>query len=126
MSQNFYTENLAEFGAREREIAGKTLLAGLPDNFDSTGVKLAFNRNSGNVFLVNEDYQVAMLNGDELEVFYNTPYHGHEGFISDLLELRPDMLHQDDVDYILEIAEQENAELPAIWAYAAEQKTKEV
>jgi hypothetical protein len=116
MTQNIYTENLAEFGAREREIAGRTLLAALPDNFDASGVKLAFNKNSGNVFLVNDDYQVAMLvDDDKLAIFHSTPYHGHEGFIDELLDLRPDCLNQDDVDYILDNAKAERAELPEAW-----------
>ena len=70
---NAYTENLADFGAREREMAAKLLAAGLPDGFNDGGVKLAFNRNSGYVFLVNEDYQVAMMNGGNMQLFHSLP-----------------------------------------------------
>lgn len=113
---DFYTENLAEFGARERKIAGKLLSANLPDTFDNSGIKLAFNKSSGYVFLVNDDYQVAMLNGDELEVFHSTPYEGLEGFLSDLIdENDPEDLNGEDVRYILDQAENEGLELPANW-----------
>lgn len=104
--QNFYTENLADFGYREIKMLRDTLDAwvehGLPDDFDGSGVKAAFNSNSGYVFLVNEDYQVAMLNGDTLETFHSLPYSGHEGFLSELVtEYEPDDLNSDDVEYIL-------------------------
>ncbi|MES2479441.1 MAG: hypothetical protein V4561_10155 [Bacteroidota bacterium] len=104
--QNFYTENLADFGYREIKMLRDTLDAwienGLPDDFDNTGVKPAMNRNSGDVFLVNEEYQVAMLNGDKLETFHSLPYSGNEGFLSDLVnEYNPDDLNSDDVEYIL-------------------------
>lgn len=58
MSNNneVYTENLADFGSRERSMAAELLAARLPDGFPDDGVKLAMNRNSGFVFLVNADY----------------------------------------------------------------------
>lgn len=97
-----YTENLADFGNIERDEAGRLLQARLPDNFYNEGVRVAFNTSSGYVFLVNDDYQCAMFNGDEVELFHNTPYNGHEGFISDLLdEFQPDDLHSEDADYII-------------------------
>lgn len=116
MTQDTYTENLADFGAREREIAGRTLLAALPDNFGNSGVKLAFNKNSGNVFLVNDDYQVAMLNDDVLGIFHSTPYSGLEGFLSDLMaENNPADINSEDAEYIWDAAQSENCELPANW-----------
>lgn len=116
MRQDTYTENLADFGARERKMAGKLLLAGLPEAFDEEGVKLAFNRNSGNVFLVNDSCQVAMMNGDDIELFYSTPYSGIEGFAADLLaENEPSELNIDDARYIIEAAGYSNVDLPANW-----------
>lgn len=117
MANNFYTENLADFGFRERQEAGKLLLAELPMHFSGDGVRVAFNMNSGNVFLVNDDYQVAMLNGDgELEVFHTTPYEGHEGFIIDLLEEHsPEDLHYEDAIYIFSQAKAEGAVMPECW-----------
>ena len=119
--QDAYTENLSDFGSREREMAAELLAAGLPTGFNDDGVKLAFNHHSGYVFLVNSDYQVAMMNGNIIEQFYNTPYSGLEGFISDLLEENePDDINSEDADYILEIAEAEGEELPEGWvAYKA-------
>lgn len=119
-----YTENLADIlkCARERNEFRKILNAwdanGLPENFDENNVRPAFNRNSGNVFLVNGDYQVAMLNGDKLEEFYSTPYEGHEGFISDLMEIEPDTMNEEDVQYIVDIIVNNNLtdnEIPKSW-----------
>jgi hypothetical protein len=41
------------------------------------------NRNSGNVFLTNSDYQVAILNNGKLESFYCCGNCGNEGFLED-------------------------------------------
>lgn len=112
-----YTENLADFGARERAELARILACPLPEQFSDSGVRPALNRNSGFVFLVNDDYQCAMMNGDNLEIFHSTPYHGREGFLSDLLnEYSPDDLNGEDVDYILQCAENEGITLPENWA----------
>ena len=42
------------------------------------------NLKSGYVFLTNSDYQVAMMNGDNLESFYTDFETGEEGFRNDL------------------------------------------
>ena len=91
--QNVYTENLNDIISfdRERALAIELLQAlgeqGLPSDFYDEGVKIAMNRNSGYVFLVNDEYQCAMMNGDKLESFYSSPYDGHEGFLDELLEI---------------------------------------
>ena len=112
---NPYTENLSDFGFREitmlRDLLDAWVKRGLPEDFDKEGVKPAMNTQSGFVFLVNAEYQVAMLNGDNLESFYTTPYEGHEGFLSDLLEEYPDM-HADDQEYVREIALNLGREVP--------------
>jgi hypothetical protein len=121
MTNDNYTEDMGDIMscARERRMAMQILQAwddgGLPDDFYEDGVKFAFNRNSGNVFLVNGDYQVAMMNGDRLESFYTSPYEGREGFFSDLLEEYPDM-HREDQEWFREIAKATNKEdlLPAL------------
>jgi len=120
---NAYTENLADFGFREirmlRDILNAWVENGLPDNFARDGVRLAMNRNSGHVFLVNEDYQVAMMNGEELEEFYTLPYNGDEGFLSDLIsEHAPDDLHHDDAEFILNVADIAGFELQPPWLNA--------
>lgn len=83
------TTNLSDFGYRELAIVRDLLTAmideGLPSDFDNNGVVPMMNKNSGNVFLTNEDYQVAMLHGGKLESFYWLGYHGYEGFLDELL-----------------------------------------
>lgn len=83
------TTNLAEFGNREKAMAAKLLTAmtdhGLPIDFNDDEVTIMLNPNSGNVFLTNSDYQVAMLNDyGKLESFYSCPECGHEGFLEDM------------------------------------------
>jgi hypothetical protein len=117
---NNYTENLAEFGSREIRMLSELLNAwmaqGLPDGFFNAGVKPAMNKMSGNVFLTNEEYQIAMMNGDKLESFYSLPYGGEEGFLCDLIdENSPADLHHEDVDYILNLAEAAAYDLPQLW-----------
>ena len=104
-----YTENLADFGHRERVELVRLLDAwnnnGLPEGFDCEGVRPAFNANSGNVFLVNAEYQTAMLSGDALELWHFLPYSGQEGFLSDLLdELEPESLNAEDLEYLQQYA----------------------
>lgn len=53
---------------------------GFPDDFDDNETTIMMNMNSGNVFFTNADYQVAMMNGDKLELFYSCPQCGNEGF----------------------------------------------
>jgi hypothetical protein len=78
------TTNLAEFGYQElkevRDLLDAMIKEGLPQDFENDGVHPMMNQNSGNVFLTNSEYQVAMMNGDKLESFYSCPQCGHEGF----------------------------------------------
>lgn len=81
------TTNLAEFGYIERLELIRLLAAwneqGLPEDFGSEGVEPMFNKDSGYVFLTNSEYQVAMMNGDKLELWYYCGNCGHEGFAGD-------------------------------------------
>ena len=83
------TTNLSDFGYRELVMLEELLKAmreqGLPEDFYDDEVHPMMNQNSGNVFLTNSEYQVAMMNGDKLESFYFLSYHGDEGFIGDLM-----------------------------------------
>tara|TARA_R100000426_G_C4787226_1_gene97080 strand:+ start:282 stop:623 length:342 start_codon:yes stop_codon:yes gene_type:complete len=102
-----YTENLADFGYRELEEAGKLLLAiknGLPNDFDNQGIKVGFNMNSGYVFLTNDEHQVAMYDDEsqKLYSFYSTPYEGLEGCYEELLQEYDDM-HPEDQEFMNEI-----------------------
>lgn len=82
------TTDLSKFGSREREMAEELLREwreqGLPKDFNDDEVTVMMNTNSGNVFLTNSDFQVAMMNGDDLESFYTCPECGHEGFKEDM------------------------------------------
>jgi len=119
-----YTEDLADFGFREQEEAKDLFQAwresGLPIDFENNGVKIAFNMNSGYVFLTNSEYQVAMCetndNGKlELFSFYSSPYEGKEGSFDELLEEYKDM-HPEDQKWFQQISENTNRsdELPEL------------
>ncbi len=81
------TTDLADFGYSERKELIKLFTAwheqGLPEDFHNDEVRPMMNRNSGNVFLTNSEYQVAMMNGEKLESWYNCGNCGHEGFAED-------------------------------------------
>lgn len=83
------TTNLSDFGYRELEMLEELLRAmrehGLPEDFYNNEVHPMMNQISGNVFLTNSEYQLAMMNGDKLESFYTLSYHGSEGFLDELL-----------------------------------------
>lgn len=87
MRQEITTTNLADFGSCERWMLVELLTAwdkqGLPDDFDQSEVVPMMNRNSGYVFLVNDDFQCAMMNGDKLEMWHYCVNCGHEGFHED-------------------------------------------
>ena len=113
--QDITTTDLSKFGCRELDMAGDLLKAisnGLPDDFDDEEITVMFNRNSGMVFLTNAEYQVAVLGDDgELVSFYSTPYEGLEGTFDDLKDQYNDM-HEEDKEYMRDIAEANGYELP--------------
>ena len=102
------TENLDDFGYREIDEAIDILTAikehGLPRDFGGDNVRLAFNQDSGNVFLVNDEYEVCALTSDGyLEVWIVTPSGDHEGFLDDLAaeyDEYPEDWEPDDVEYL--------------------------
>lgn len=109
------TTNLAEFGYREIALAGEILTAYANRKnscpyFTGEGVQLMMNINSGNVFLTDDDFNVLMMNGDNLEGFYSTPYEGHEGFFKDLLNDWNENWHEEDNEYIVRLAKDLNRE----------------
>ncbi len=118
--KNTTTTNIADIGYAERAELIRLLQAwhrdGLPEDFSNHEVFPMMNRNSGYVFLTNDDFQCAMMNGDKLAIFHSTPYDGYEGFLEDLLdEYSPEDLHADDVEYLRNAAESEYVELPEAW-----------
>lgn len=104
------TTNLYDFGTRELLILEETIKAmreqGLPCDFDEDGIVPMLNQSSGNVFLTNSDYQVAMLNGDTLESFYFLSYYGNEGFLDDLIyEYENGYIKIEDFEQLADICE---------------------
>ena len=97
------TTDFADFGQRERGMAEDLLKAsrmnGFPEDFYNDKITIMMNLNSGNVFFINSDYQVAMMNGDDLESFYTCPQCGHEGF-------KDEMEHGEDDDECQEYLKQ--------------------
>ena len=86
--RNTTTTDLGDFGYRElkmtRDLLHAMIEEGLPENFYFEGVKPMFNRNSGFVFLTNDDFQVAMLKDGKLEMYYICSECGEEGYREDL------------------------------------------
>lgn len=80
------TTDLKNFGFRELKMAAELLQAYCenPPEFMSDGVHLMMNTHSGYVFLTDEDFNVAMMNGDKLEQFLSCPECGAEGFAEEL------------------------------------------
>jgi hypothetical protein len=111
------TTDLSEFGFREIKMVSELLNAwinhGLPRDFESDEVVPMMNTSSGNVFLTNSEYQVAMLNGDKLESFYSSPYEGKEGFFEELLEEYSDM-HREDQEWFQDLAKVIGKTLPEL------------
>ena len=90
MSDN--TIDLSKFGYRELGLAGE-LLQALKTDIDKTrflgdGVSVEFNPNSGNVFLVDDDGNVAMMNDGILEDFFSCPQCGAEGFLEEVKDIK--------------------------------------
>ena len=100
--------NFADFGYRELDMAGDlltkyangTMSRMARDYFSGPyGIQVGFNKNSGNVFLVDEDYNVLMDDGKELDLFISTPYSGEEGFYDDLMDIYEE-LDEEDKEYL--------------------------
>lgn len=110
---DYVTSDLGLFGYRELGMAGDLLSAlsrcseGSPwtdtTEYLGDGIHVCFNRSSGNVFLSDEDYNVAMMNGDTLEDWFVCPYCGHEGFKENMDHGERDELHPDCVEYLEQI-----------------------
>lgn len=82
------TTNLSDFGQRELievELLLKAMrINGLPKDFENDEVHPMFNISSGNVFLTNSEYQVAMEDNGKLYSFYSCPVCGEEGSLEDI------------------------------------------
>ncbi|MEM9232415.1 MAG: hypothetical protein AAGB10_22735 [Pseudomonadota bacterium] len=78
--------DLSNFGFRELRMAAELLNAycDSPPDFLGDGLRVTMNTYSGCVFLTDEDFNVAMMNGDALEQFHSCPECGGEGFAEDM------------------------------------------
>ena len=104
------TQDLMKFGYRELDMAGdllKALKDGNDTKFLGDNVAVEFNPNSGNVFLVDGDYNVAMMADGVLCDWHVLSYEGHEGFIEDLREMyqQGEITQEEDVEQLTSIAE---------------------
>ncbi|MBR2536524.1 MAG: hypothetical protein IKE66_10675 [Hyphomicrobium sp.] len=112
------TTDLQDFGFRELRLAAELLATycECPPSWLGRGVHLMMNPMSGNVFLTDEDCNVAMMNGSALDAWLFTPHDGLEGFIDELTEqYNPDHLHADDEAYIRHWADELGFYLPKAW-----------
>ena len=80
-----FTQDLSELGYREIGQLADLLRAYASEGTSLLGneVKWEYNPNSDNLFLFDEDNNVAMLNGHHIELFHTCGYCGHEGFQED-------------------------------------------
>ncbi len=86
------TQDLSKFGYRELDMVADLLKAYANDKYVAPedkesfgdGVKVEFNPNSGEVFLLDDDYNTLMLTDDGLELWVNCANCGAEGFRSEL------------------------------------------
>ena len=105
------TADIGKFGWLElsklRDILNAWMDTGLPDGFEQDEVHPEFNMNSGYVFLTNSEYQVAMLNGDRLELFYTCGSCGHEGLREDFDHNSNDCCKEYMKDYGIDLDEDE-------------------
>jgi hypothetical protein len=102
------TTDLADFGMREikmaRDLLDAWLYNGLPDDFDFDKVTVMLNPASGNVFLTNAEFQVAVLDCCELASYYVSPCDGHEGTLAELVEMfDADTWNSEDIEWFEEL-----------------------
>lgn len=99
-------------------MAAELLAADIPDWFHQQGLRIALNTHSGYVFMINEDSDTLMMNGDQLEGWFNSPYDGHEGFFEDLTEEADDTWNDMDIEWLEDIA----AMIGEHWIYQPEEE----
>lgn len=81
MTDEIVTSDLTQFGYRELDMAADLLKAYANDKEDflGDGVNVFMNKNSGNVFLSDEDFNVGVLEDEKIVQFYSCPQCGNEG-----------------------------------------------
>jgi hypothetical protein len=102
------TSDLTKFGTRERDLLITLLTAwhaqGLPEDFDNSEVNFMMDTNSGDVFLINSERQVAMMNADKLESFYRSPNDGLGGFFEDLIAEYENNMSYENQEWLRQLA----------------------
>lgn len=106
-SANVIEGDLSELRGHELSLLA-TLLILLSENKMSKNSKKyiddikswGFNKNSGYVFLVDDNYNVFMKNGNELDIFLSLPYSGEEGFPDDFNNTNEDNFHEEDIEFL--------------------------
>lgn len=81
------TADLSEYGFRELDEAADLLKAYAANGSDflESGVALNLNKNSGYVFLTDENYNVGVMEDGKVVQFYSCPICGYEGTQEDAL-----------------------------------------
>ncbi len=116
------TDDLAEFDYDDKCMVVRLLEAWnserLPTVFFQSGIKIA--RYTYSVCLINDENQVAMLNGEKLERYLFLPHDEDvEGFIEDIVtKYTPEDFDEfEDVYYIRDYANQARYRLPDNWFF---------
>ena len=101
------TQDLSKFGYVELKEAGRLLSAYKQSNdktdFLGSEIQVEFNPESGNVFLVDGDFNVAMMHNGGLQDFFVCPNCGHEGFAEDMKHGEEDKDCQEYLEQILKV-----------------------
>jgi hypothetical protein len=88
MKQENPTTDLSLFGYRELQMAIELLKAfkevKTEIDFLGDGIKLMMNTSSGNVFLTDDDFNVAMMNGEKIQQWLTCSNCGKEDFKEEL------------------------------------------
>lgn len=95
------TQDLSKFGYRELKMAAELLTAYCenPNILQGDNIAIEFNPN-----LVDDNYDVAMMNGDTLEQWFYCHYCGYEGFLEDMKEHGPlEELDSECIEYLQNI-----------------------
>lgn len=105
--------NLEDFGYRELDMAADLLKAyansTVPGNFYESGVQIAVDNSSGDVFLTNDDGDLLVDDGDgNLVNYYVLSYSGDEGFAEDLYDnFKRGYIDEEDYEELASILEYE-------------------
>jgi hypothetical protein len=100
--------NFEDFGFAEIKEVSKMLALYVRGEYHNpfwtnSQVRPMMNKKSGNVFLIDSDYNVLMMNGERLEGHYILPHSGEEGFLDDF-DMDEEKYNREDFEYVNQIA----------------------